>query len=85
MHNSAVARPDPSLRTSAISSRDKTVLIIDDDSTVTEAIKHLLKHMDIGSASASQWAEAIDALEHLSPDLVLLDMRMPNVDGPTLL
>lgn len=76
---------DPLLRTPTTSARDKTVLIIDDDPIITQTIRHLLKHMNVGSASASQWAEAIDALEHASPDLVLLDIRMPNVDGPTLL
>ena len=82
---SSTIPPDPLLRTPAISARDKTVLIVDDDPIVTETIRHILKHMNVGSASASQWAEAIDALEHTSPDLVLLDIRMPNVDGPTFL
>lgn len=77
--------PAPLLRTSAISAHDMTVLIVDDDPIITETIKHLLKRMDVGSRCASQWAEAIDALEHAPPDLVLLDVRMPNVDGPTLL
>ena len=61
------------------------VLIVDDDPLISQSIRHLLKRMGLGSQVASQWAEAMDALERDRPDLVLLDMRMPNVDGPTLL
>lgn len=75
----------PDCGTAAISEDTKSVLIVDDDPLVTQSIRHLLKRMEIEVHTASQWAEAMDALERVRPDLVLLDMRMPNVDGPTLL
>jgi len=78
---------DPSslTMTAIIPSQEKKVLIVDDDPLVAQSIQHLLKRMEITSSIANQWAEAMDILEHDTPDLVLLDMRMPNVDGPTLL
>ena len=49
------------------------ILLIDDDRTVITPI------------AASQWTEAVEALEHGPPDLVLLYLNMPTVDGPSLL
>ena len=78
--------PQTQERTPTISSQGhQKVLIVDDDPLISQTIRHLLKLMDLESRVASQWAEAMDALERDKPDLVLLDMRMPNVDGPTLL
>ena len=68
-----------------ISDQQKSVLIVDDDPLITQTLQHLLKRMELKVLSASQWAEAMDAVEHGEPDLILLDMHMPNVDGPTLL
>jgi CheY-like chemotaxis protein len=76
---------NPAFKVPAISGAEKKVLIVDDDPLVTQSIQHLLKRMELASLSASQWAEAMDVLERERPDLMLLDMRMPNVDGPTLL
>jgi CheY-like chemotaxis protein len=78
--------PQTQTGTPTISSQGhQKVLIVDDDPLISQSIRHLLKLMDLESRVASQWAEAMDALEREKPDLVLLDMRMPNVDGPTLL
>lgn len=69
----------------AIADQSKTVLIVDDDPLVTQSIQHLLKRMGVRSMAASQWAEAIEILERDQPDLMMLDLRMPNVAGETLL
>ncbi len=65
--------------------RPKKILLIDDDRTVLQPIERLLTLHNYQPIAASQWTEAVDALEHGRPDLVLLDLNMPTVDGPSLL
>ena len=45
----------------------------------------MLSRMGLHGVCASQWATAIEAVERECPDLILLDVQMPSVDGPTLL
>ncbi len=63
-----------------------TVLVVDDDPLVLlQALQHLLSRMGLNGVCASQWATAMEAIERENPDLILLDVRMPTVDGPTML
>ena len=62
-----------------------TVLVVDDDPLVLQALQHMLSRMGLHGVCASQWATAIEAIERKRPDLILLDVQMPSVDGPTLL
>ena len=63
----------------------RTVMIIDDDPAIVQVLQHVVAHMGLDSACADRWADAIEVIEDRQPDLVLLDVRMPSVDGPTLL
>ncbi|WP_245951211.1 response regulator [Phytoactinopolyspora halophila] len=59
------------------------VLIADDQAMVRQGFGALLTaqpDIDI-VGDADDGAEAIDAVRRLAPDLVLMDVRMPNVDG----
>jgi DNA-binding NarL/FixJ family response regulator len=59
------------------------VLIVDDQSLVRAGFRMILEAEDdievVGEASDG--AEALDASDELSPDVILMDVRMPNVDG----
>jgi DNA-binding NarL/FixJ family response regulator len=59
------------------------VLIVDDQSLVRAGFRMILEAEDdievVGEASDG--AEALDAADELSPDVILMDVRMPNVDG----
>jgi DNA-binding NarL/FixJ family response regulator len=59
------------------------VLIVDDQSLVRAGFRMILEAEDdvevVGEASDG--AEAIDASAEHSPDVILMDVRMPNVDG----
>ncbi len=62
------------------------VLIVEDQANERELLATCLRLGGIEVATASNGREAFDYLhDHELPDLVLLDMSMPDVDGPTFL
>ncbi|WP_369035045.1 response regulator [Streptomyces adonidis] len=63
------------------------VLVADDNPVVRAGLSALLGgHPDIEVvAEASNGTEAVSAAERMSPDVVLLDVRMPGTDGLTAL
>ena len=63
------------------------VLVADDNPVVRAGLSALLGgHPDIEVvAEASNGTEAVSAAERVSPDVVLLDVRMPGTDGLTAL
>ena len=65
--------------------RNKKVLIIDDDPDTVELIKRILRLSDFDVASARNGIDAIGIVEKIQPDIILLDLMMPEVDGKTTL
>jgi DNA-binding response OmpR family regulator len=61
--------------------RNKKVLIIDDDPDTVELIKRILRLSDFDVASARNGIDAITIAEKIQPDIVLLDLMMPEIDG----
>ena len=61
--------------------RNKRVLIIDDDPDTVELIKQILRIADFDVASAKNGMEAIGITEKVEPDVILLDLMMPEMDG----
>jgi CheY-like chemotaxis protein len=61
--------------------RGQTVLIVDDDEGIREALRDALVDVGYRVATAGNGAEALDVLEASSPDAVLTDLVMPGVDG----
>jgi two-component system LytT family response regulator len=66
-----------------LTDRPIRALIVDDEPLARERIRTLLdSEQDITvAAEASNGLEAVDAIREHSPDLVFLDVQMPNVDG----
>lgn len=64
-----------------MSSREKTILTVDDERDITEMLELLLTGEGYRVLVASGGAEAIRILKTEKPDLVLLDIMMPDVDG----
>jgi DNA-binding NarL/FixJ family response regulator len=59
------------------------VLIVDDDDLMRAGLRELLSNdpsIDI-AGEASTGREAVDAARRLAPDVVLMDVRMPDLDG----
>ncbi|MBK3563847.1 response regulator transcription factor [Streptomyces sp. MBT62] len=62
------------------------VLVVDDEALVRTGFTHILNASDdIGAVAAVPGGQALEAVRELSPDVVLLDIRMPDVDGLTVL
>lgn len=64
------------------------VLIVDDEAIVREGLKHVIDWNALGFCicdDASTGEEAIEKIKKYNPNLVLLDIRMPNMDGTELI
>ena len=57
------------------------VLVVDDDPDLREIIAMVLAENDIEVKVAANGHEALSSVRHQAPDLILLDMRMPEMDG----
>ncbi len=56
-------------------------MIVDDDATFLEYASDLLKKEDIDHTKATSGEECLEKLESENPDLVLLDLMMPEMNG----
>jgi len=57
------------------------VLIVDDNATNLKLARDVLRAAELGTLEATNGAEAVAlAREHL-PDLILMDLRLPDMDG----
>ncbi|HZK43045.1 MAG TPA: response regulator [Syntrophomonadaceae bacterium] len=58
-----------------------TILIVDDQKGVRRLLEELFKKESWQVYLASDGLEAIDMAQELKPDIILMDMKMPNMDG----
>ena len=61
------------------------ILTIDSEEAAVERIVKILESNDYQAQSATTWVEAIDAVAHGQPDLVLLNLEMPIIRGEVLI
>jgi CheY-like chemotaxis protein len=59
------------------------ILLVDDNAINRQVVSLFLRPFKLRIVEAANGAEALTALEHETFDLVLLDMHMPVMDGPT--
>ncbi|OGP33463.1 MAG: two-component system response regulator [Deltaproteobacteria bacterium GWC2_65_14] len=57
------------------------VLIVDDEAGVVDVMGAILEYQGFSAESASDGVEGLEKARKLSPDLVLLDISMPRMDG----
>ncbi len=57
------------------------VLVIDDDPDMRDVVSQALEAFDYRVSTASNGQEGLAQLERGLPDLIILDMRMPVMDG----
>lgn len=61
--------------------RPASILIVDDTASAREPLARLLRMSGYRATCAADGAEALEAVRRETPDLVLLDLMMPRVDG----
>lgn len=59
----------------------KTVLLVDDETVVVEIAKRKLESMGFRAIFAYDGQEALDLLNSEKPDLIVLDVQMPRMNG----
>jgi DNA-binding NtrC family response regulator len=64
---------------------DKHILIIDDEQDIARTIQDILHDEDYQTTTAANGAEAEKMREETHPDLILMDVWMPDIDGISLL
>ncbi len=60
---------------------DRPILVVDDDPEILAMLRDFLESEGLIVRTAANGAEALDALDEVAPALILLDMRMPVLDG----
>lgn len=59
----------------------QSVLIVEDERTLSEAYDTVLRKEGFKTQVAPDGEQALEALKDFEPDLILLDLRMPNMNG----
>jgi OmpR family response regulator RpaB len=62
-------------------SRNEKILIVDDEASIRRILETRFKMLGFDTATASDGEEALDVFNKFSPDIVVLDIMMPKMDG----
>lgn len=57
------------------------ILVVDDDPSILDTVQAILEGEGYSVVTATNGREALQVLERVTPFLMLLDMRMPVLDG----
>ncbi|MFP4026184.1 MAG: response regulator [Candidatus Brocadiia bacterium] len=60
----------------------KEILVVDDEPGIRELLEDVLEEADYRVVCASKAAEAVELLENDQPDVVVLDLKLPDMPGP---
>ena len=59
----------------------KTILVVDDEESICQSLKGILSDEGYEVLTAKSGEEALKMTEEEQPDLVLLDIWLPGIDG----
>jgi DNA-binding response OmpR family regulator len=59
----------------------KKLLVVDDEQDICDFVKNFLGKRGFNVLSANDGEEAVAAAEKEKPDIILMDIRMPKLDG----
>ena len=82
----ALVRTDCRARTEPVMPREKTdtrtvALVVDDSITVRRVTQRLLERNGMRVLTARDGVDAMEMLQEHTPDIILLDIEMPRMDG----
>jgi len=69
--------------TTAMANQDgrRNILVVDDEPQITRVLKTTLSSQGYGIRTAADGKQALQEMKSWTPDLVITDLRMPNMDG----
>ena len=59
----------------------RTILVADDDASIRSLLKQLLSDEGYNVVEATTGSEVVEKVKDVNPDLVIMDVRMPELDG----
>ena len=62
----------------------QTILVVDDEETIREVVRRYLERENFNVVEAADGFEALDAIRTEPPDLIVLDLMLPGIDGLSL-
>ncbi len=68
-----------------MSMQGKTVLIVEDEAPLRNALKDAFTHEGFTTQEAANGAEGLAFALTLKPDVIILDLMMPIMDGQTMI
>jgi len=72
----------PSNKDETAPSERRTVLVVDDDASLVRLLRTILRSADYEVTTAGNGSDALEVAEHQHLDVIVLDLRMPVLDGP---
>src|SRR5205823_7711903 len=73
--------PSPQIHNSPYHGSMRRILVVDDDPKVCETLDRYLAHAGFTTAPALDGRRALEAVRTFAPDLIVLDVMLPEVDG----
>lgn len=61
-----------------------TILVVDDEEKITEVVRSYLQHNGYLVHTVSNGSQALEAFEKTQPDLLILDLMLPDLSGEEL-
>lgn len=71
----------PPLLTASVETQERTVMVVDDSVTVRKVTSRFLEREGFQVLTAKDGVEALQILQDQIPDVMLLDIEMPRMDG----
>jgi chemotaxis protein histidine kinase CheA/CheY-like chemotaxis protein len=82
LHSGLVDDYRPPTKSAEVGAAGRTcVMIVDDSVTVRRVTRRMLQRQGMDVMTAKDGVDALDQLEERIPDLILLDIEMPRMDG----
>jgi DNA-binding response OmpR family regulator len=63
---------------------NQTVLVVDDEETIREVVRRYLERDGFNVKEAADGFKALDIIRYEPPDLIVLDLMLPGIDGLSL-
>src|SRR5438094_2388639 len=71
----------PARRSGAYGEPAKKVLLVDDEDSLRKVMKELLEREGYEVADARDGVQALDQVDRMGPDIIVLDLNLPGLDG----